>query len=396
MKKSKKLIIAINSSFNAINFRSGLIKALVKLNWDVTIVTPTDKYTEKLASLGCKHIDLKMDNKGTSVLRDLSLLVRLFLILRSEQPSIFMPYTIKPNIYGSLAANLLKIPVINNIAGLGVVFTKKNWLTFLVKTLYKFSLRKSKRIFFQNRNDFDEFIQNGLVRRHQCEVLPGSGVDLKYFAPNVLRDLKTDNTHININKKSSVEREDGFVFLMVARLIWEKGFREFVDAARVIIKEEPNTKFQILGFHALGPGAEYVENSSSVDEKIINSWVSESLIEFLGGTDDVRPFLMDCDCMVLPSYYREGTPKALLEAAAMARPIITTDWIGCRDIVDHGVNGFLCPARNYKVLADLMLKIIQLPKLQRDMMGQKSREKVEREYDENIVIKRYLQAVNNT
>ena len=122
---------------------------------------------------------------------------------------------------------------------------------------------------------------------------------------------------------------------------------------------------------------------ANVDEKIINSWVSEGLIEFLGFTEDVRPFLMDCDCMVLPSYYREGTPKALLEAAAMARPIITTDWIGCRDVVDHGVNGFLCPARNYKVLADQMLKIIQLPKLQRDKMGQKSREKVEREYDEN-------------
>ena len=174
---------------------------------------------------------------------------------------------------------------------------------------------------------------------------------------------------------------------MVARLIWEKGFGDFVDAARVIIKEEPNTKFQILGFVD-------VKNSSSIDEKIINSWVSEGLIEFLGFTEDVRPFLMDCDCVVLPSYYGEGTPKALLEAAAMARPIITTDWIGCRDVVDHGVNGFLCPARNYKVLADLMLKIIQLPKLQRDMMGQKSREKVEREYDENIVIKRYLQAAN--
>ena len=122
--------MAINSSFNAINFRSGLIKALVKLNWDVTIVAPTDQYTEKIASLGCKHIDLKMDNKGTSVLRDLSLLVKLFVILRSERPSVFLPYTIKPNIYGSLAASILQIPVINNIAGLGVVFTKKNWLTY--------------------------------------------------------------------------------------------------------------------------------------------------------------------------------------------------------------------------------------------------------------------------
>lgn len=377
----RKLVIALNTSWNAINFRSGLIKSLIHSGWEVTILAPRDKYSVELGYLGCKYLELKIDAKGKSPLRDLSLFLRFYSILKKDRPSALLTYTIKPTIYGSLAANVLGIPVVNNIAGLGTIFVQDNLLTFLVKFLYKVALRKSHKIFFQNSQDYDEFKLNAIIADQNCAVLPGSGVDLKYFN-------KGKYQHEMMEKDGLYESRirGKFTFLMVARLLWEKGVQEYIDAIRLIHKKYPDVKFQYLGFID-------VENHSSVSKEMLDSWIAEGLIEFLGSTDDVRPYLSACDCIVLPSFYREGTPRSLLEAAAMSVPIITTDWIGCRDVVDDGVNGFLCPARDSSSLSHQMLKMIALTDKELNLMGQKSREKAENQFDERIVVNQYFEAL---
>ena len=378
--KKKNLVIALNSSWNAINFRSGLIKALRKEGWDICVLAPRDEYSSQLEGLGCKYVELKIDAKGKSIFRDIFLILRFYLILRAQRPSALLTYTIKPTIYGSLVARLLGIPVVNNIAGLGAVFVRNNFLTSLVVFLYKISLRKSHQIFFQNSNDYEEFKLRSIISDKNCSVLPGSGVDLNLFNKDSYAEQLRDAHGSNETK------EGQFIFLMVARLLWEKGVQEFIDAIRLVRRQNPHVKFQYLGFVD-------VENDFSVSREDLDSWVEEGLIEFLGSTDDVRPYLFDCDCVVLPSYYREGTPRALIEAAAMSVPIITTDWVGCRDVVDHGVNGYLCRARDARSLSEQMFKMIRLTPEALSVMSQRSREKAEKQFDEKFVINAYVDAL---
>lgn len=396
---SRKLVISINAAWNIYNFRSGLIRALVEAGYEVVAAAPFDDYAPRLAALGCRYVALPMDNKGTSPLRDLILLWCFWRLLQREQPAALLGYTIKPNVYGSIAAHALGIPVINNIAGLGTVFIRGGWLAWVVKLLYRLALSRSRRVFFQNDEDRTIFLRQRLVRSEQTGLLPGSGVDLQHFASVPLRAADSvGSTEAGHKVKAGpllvlppAEHEDQgiapFCFLLVARLFWDKGVGEFVEAARRVRKLAPNARFQLLGFLE-------VQNPAAIDRATVDEWVSEGVVEYLGATDDVRPFLAAADCVVLPSYYMEGTPRSLLEAAAMARPIITTDWVGCRNVVDDGVNGMLCRVRDAGDLADRMLAMAGLPQAQRAAMGAAGRAKVEREFDERIVIGKYLLELN--
>lgn len=370
---SRKVVIAINTAWNLYNFRAGLIHALVEAGYEVVAVAPYDDYAPRLAALGCRYVPLPMDNKGTSPLRDLMLLWRFWRLLRSERPAAFLGYTVKPNVYGSIAAHLLGIQVINNIAGLGTAFVRGGWLAWVVKALYRRALSRSRCVFFQNDEDRAQFLREGLVRTEQTALLPGSGVDLQRFVPAPARsaDAGTDQTIAPL------------CFLLIARLFWDKGVGEFVEAARRVRKLVPHARFQLLGFLE-------VQNPAAIDRAAVDAWVAEGVVEYLGATDDVRPFIAAADCVVLPSYYMEGTPRSLLEAAAMARPIITTDWVGCRNVVNDGVNGLLCRVRDADDLADKMLAMIRLSPAQRGAMGAAGRARVEREFDEKIVISAYL------
>jgi glycosyltransferase involved in cell wall biosynthesis len=368
--QSLKVLISVNTAWNLINFRSGLIRGFQDAGYEVVTVAPPDDHVPRLRELGCSFIPLAMDNKGTHPGRDLLLLWRFWRLLHKERPDVYLGYTVKPNIYGSLAAHALGIPVINNVAGLGAVFIKHNWLTRLVKGLYRYALSRSVKVFFQNEDDRRLFTEGGLVRADITDRLPGSGIDLTRFSAAPLADAPGRN---------------GLRFLLIARMLWDKGVGEYVEAARRVRQNHPDAEFFLLGFLD-------VQNPAAIPRDQMEKWVAEGAIHYLGTADDVRPHIADADCIVLPSY-REGVPRTLLEAAAMARPIITTDAVGCREVVDDGVNGYLCKPRDIEDLAAKVQQMIGLSEEERSRMGRMGREKVEREFDEQIVIRKYLEIV---
>ena len=364
---NRKILICLNAAWNLVNFRAGLIRSLIANGYEVVAVAPSDEYAPRLEKLGCRYVPLPMDSKGTHPGRDMQLLWRFLRLLRRERPDVFLGYTVKPNIYGSLAAHALGIPVVNNIAGLGTAFMKDGWLTRLVRLLYRLAFARSRRVFFQNDDDQQAFVEAGLVRCGQADRLPGSGIDLQGFSqvPNPSREGRK------------------FRFLLVARMLWDKGVGEYVEAARLVRRKFPNVEFYLLGFLD-------VQNPAAISREQMDAWVAERAVYYLGATDDVRPHIAAADCIVLPSYYREGVPRTLLEAAAIGRPIITTNAVGCREVVEDGVNGFLCRPRDDADLAEKLERMITLSPEARAKMGRSGREKMEREFDERIVIDRYL------
>jgi glycosyltransferase involved in cell wall biosynthesis len=282
-----------------------------------------------------------------------------------------MGFTVKPNVYGSLAAHSLGIPVLNNIAGLGAAFAERGWLNWLVRQLYRRALVRSAVVFFQNPEDRDQFVQDGLVRAEISRLLPGSGVDISHFSPRP-RPLRSG---------------EETVFLMIARMLWTKGVYEYVSAARTVRRRFPNVRFQILGI--IDEAAK-----GAVSRKDIEGWVEEGVIEFLGAEDDVRPYIESADCVVLPTFYREGTPRSLLEGAAMGRPLIATNVPGCREVVKDGINGFQVTPRDAEALANAMIKLAELPSEQRTSLAGASRRIAENQFDERLVIDHYLAALS--
>lgn len=368
---NKKIVISINTAWNIYNFRAGLIKALQHQGYQVVAVAPGDEYVPRLRQLGCRFISIPMDGNGTHPGRDFSLFLQYLRILRAEKPMAYLGYTVKPNVYGSMAAHMLRIPVINNIAGLGTTFINSSFLTRVVRTLYRVALSRSRRIFFQNADDQALFINTGLVRGDRTDRVPGSGMDLAHFSP--VPPLPLEGRP--------------FAFLLVSRMLKDKGVEEFAEAARRVRRDFPRTEFQLLG-------PVDAANANSVPMERIRGWESEGLVRYLGKTDDVRPFLSQADCVVLPSY-REGVPRSLLEAAAMARPIIATDVAGCRDVVQHDVNGLLCKEKDAGDLAGKMMQMLRLEPARRLEMGRAGRRKVEQEFDEKLVIQKYLNMIGD-
>ena len=365
-----KVALASNTAWYLWKFRLSLAQALRAAGHEVVAVAPRDGYAPKLAEAGIRFVDVPMDNAGTSPARDLLFLFRLLRLLRRERPGVYLGYTIKPNVYGGLACRWLGIPSIHNVSGLGTAFMKRGALSWIACLLYRTGLGRSTRVFFQNNEDRNEFVGLGLVPATVAAVLPGSGVDLDRFSP----------------RGGTSEGNPGPVrFILFARLIWDKGIGEYVAAARQLQKEDLAAEFQLAGFLD-------VKNRTAVSRTDVDSWVREGVIEYLGDADDVRPWIARTDCVVLPSY-REGTPRSLLEAASMAKPVIAADAPGCRNAVKDGVSGFLCRVRDADDLADKMRRMANLTPEERAAMGRAGRAKMEREYDERIVIDRYLDDV---
>jgi glycosyltransferase involved in cell wall biosynthesis len=365
----RKAVLSVNASWNVVNFRSGLIRGLRREGLEVVVVAPRDSSSPALDRLGVSYIPIEMDNQGTSPPRDLRLLRDYWRILGRIRPDVFLGYTAKPNIYGSLAARSLGIPVINNVAGLGTAFIKRGWMERVVRRLYTHAFRRSSTIFFQNDTDREMFVDAGIVAADRTRLLPGSGIDLSHFRP------------------VPVARGDGagLRFLLVARLLWDKGVREFVEAARLVKRSRPDAQFQLLGFLD-------VANRTAIPRAAVDAWVQEGVVDYLGTADDVRPAMAAADCVVLPSY-REGLPRVLLEAGAMAKPVIATDVPGCHHVVDEGVNGLLCAVRDPVSLSQAMLRMIALSGRERAAMGYAGREMVENRFDEKLVVERYLEAI---
>ena len=363
------LVISINASWNVMNFRRGLVEALREQGWRVVALTPTDEWSQRLAEIGAEHVPLNIDSSSLAPLRDLALLWRYRRTLKRLKPDVFLGYTAKPNVWGSLAAHSLGIPVINNVSGLGTAFIEPGPLKQIVSALYRLALRRSAVVFFQNPEDRELFLSDGLVRPQQALLLPGSGINLERFRPPETRP------------------HGPFTFLLIGRLLWQKGVCEYVEAARIVRRKRPDVRFQLLGFVD-------APNRSAVAREEVAAWQEEGLIDYLGSTEDVRPHLAAADCLVLPSW-REGLPRSLLEGAAMALPLIATDVPGCRHIVEHQVNGLLCAPRDAAALAQAMVRVIGMSEAERRAMGTAGRARVEREFAERTVNDAYLKAVSN-
>lgn len=363
-----KLLLTANTSFKLANFRAGLLRALREDGHELVALVPEDSHTETLHALGCRVRRLRMDNKGTSPLRDGALALRLWRVFAAERPDAICGFTIKNNIYGALAARRLGIPFLPNVTGLGTAFIHDGLVNRVVKRLYRRAFGPLPAVFFQNPDDRALFEAERMIRPDQVRMLPGSGIDLAAFAPAPLPG-----------------RGGGLRFLLVARLLRDKGVNEFVEAARRLRAEGLNARFQLLG--PLGAA-----NQTAIDAGTLRGWVAEGVVEYLGETRDVRPFVAAAHCVVLPSY-REGTPRTLLEAAAMARPIVTTDAPGCRETVLAERSGLLCRVRDARDLAAAMARIAAMDDAALTDMGRAGRAHVEARFDEALVIAAYRAAL---
>lgn len=363
----RTIVLSINATWNIVNFRLGLIRRLLAEGYRVVALAPPDEHVATLIAMGVEHVPIAIDSKGLSPLGDLRLLAAYRRALTRLRPAAYLGWTIKPNVWGSLAAHSLGIAVVNNISGLGTAFIRQGPLTHLVRLLYRAALARSATVFFQNRHDCDLFVGQQLVRAERTALLPGSGINLTDFAP--------------------VEAREGeaFTFLMVARLLRDKGVIEFAEAARLVRAERPDVDFQLLGFLD-------VANRTAVDRATVERWQRNGVLAYLGDTNDVRPFLAAADAVVLPSY-REGMPRSLLEGAAMGKPLIATDVPGCTEIARAGENALLCAVRDARSLADAMLAMLALDPAERAAMGRRSRAIAEEEFDTRVVEDRYLEAI---
>lgn len=362
-----KVAIVLNTSWNIYNFRMGLIKALREDGHEIHTIAPVDDYTSFLVESGCVHHAVKMDSRGANPLKDLALTFELFSIYRRLRPDVILHFTIKPNVYGTLAASLLRIPTINNVCGLGTIFLKKGVTSRVAKWLYRASFRFATKVFFQNSDDRAIFLEERLIAPDIADLVPGSGIDLTRFQPVEFKRNKT------------------FTFLLVSRLITDKGILEFVEAIRQLRSEGIDARFQVLG-------AKDPNHKRGIATEVIESWISNNTIEYLGTTKDVRPFMEQADCVVLPSY-REGTPRTLLEAASLGKPIVTTDVPGCHHVVQHEYNGLLCTVKSPEDLASKMRQMATSPDETLLTFGRNGRKKMEAEFDEARVIQKYREGL---
>jgi glycosyltransferase involved in cell wall biosynthesis len=308
-----------------------------------------------------------MQRSGINPIGDTYYFCQLALVLYRENPDFFLGFTIKPNIYGSLACRLLGLRSIPNISGLGTVFLGTSRVRKAVEFMYRVAFRRCNPIFFQNADDRAHFLSENIVGAEQTRMLPGSGVDLERFSPCAL--------------------PDSTAFLMVARLIGDKGVREYVEAAKKVANIYPEAEFSLLGEIDN-------ENRSAIGADELKGWVEEGAIRYLGSTRDIRPFIRKSTAIVLPSY-REGLPRTLLEGAAMGRPLIGTDVPGCREVVREGITGYLCRPRDVDSLADAMCRFASTSHAQRIKMGAQARQMVEAEFDEIFVIRAYLDVIED-
>ena len=367
---SLRITLVCNTAWAIYTYRQGLIRELVARGVEVTVLAPHDRTFDLLGAMGCHCIELPVASKGTSPRDDLRTLWALYRHYRTIRPHIVFHYTIKPNIYGSIAAKLAGVDSVAVTTGLGYVFIQHSRAAQVAKKLYRFAFRFPREVWFLNSDDQAAFVdQKLLVHPERARLLHGEGVDLEQFAFTPLPD------------------KANFDFVLIGRLLWDKGVGEYVEAARSLRARYPQARFRLLG--PVG-----VDNPSAITREEVAAWEHEGVIEYLGEAHDVRPFIAAADCVVLPSY-REGVPRTLMEASAMGRPIVATDVPGCREVVADGVNGLLCEVRNAESLAARLAQMLDMSGVARRAMGERGRQKVAAEFDERVVVERYKDLVRN-
>lgn len=363
----KHILLVGNTAWSMYNFRRNLMQHLVKLGYKVSVLAPSEAdFDEKMRAIGVDFYDLPLSAKGTNPISDLALIWRIKNYIKRLKPDFAFFYTIKPNIYGGFAARWCGLPFIPVTTGLGYTFIVDNWVSKLARRLYKMSFKGADKVWFLNDDDKNDFLKYRLLPEEKTFILKGEGVDIERFSVAEM-PVKTS-------------------FLLMARMLWDKGVGEFVEAARILKKEYPEAEFNLLGFLN-------AENPAAISEEQIRAWEKEGVVNYIGVTKDVRPFIKDTTALVLPSY-REGIPISLLEAASMGRIIVTTNAVGCRNAVDDGINGFLVPVKDHVALADAMRKVIEMSYKDRLAMGLAGRKKVENEFADELVLNVYEEVLN--
>jgi len=368
MNDNKRIILASNACWQLFNFRKNTIKKLLSSGYDVIVIAPYDDCTKKLELFGCKFYPISLNSSGRSPFKDIGTFFRLIYLYKKLKPDLVLNFTPKINIYSTLASTFLKVKCINNIAGLGTAFIENGLASQLVGFLYMISQPLASVVFFQNREDMDLFNKKSWVKKEKSIRIMGSGVDLDHF------------------KVIDAPDDDIVRFLYVGRILKEKGVLDLINASRLLKQNHNNFELQILG---------WVDSDKSDQIKLndILSFEKEGIVNYLGYHTNVADFIAVADCIVLPSYYREGVPRSLLEAAAMGKPIITTNTIGCRETIDDELNGYICRIKDPDDLAEKMELIINMSHEERVSMGHKGRDKIEKEFDEKYVIEEYLKAI---
>jgi glycosyltransferase involved in cell wall biosynthesis len=296
----------------------------------------------------------------------LGFLYRIYKFLKEIKPEIVYTFTIRPNIFGSLVAGWIQIPTVSNITGIGPLFENQSFVYRIARGFYHFAMKKNQRIFFQNAMDMNLFLNHNYCLPQQAKLLPGSGVDVEKFTP------------VAVEKSSN-----NFVFLMISRLIKDKGVLEYVEAARKVKQKFPQAQFQLLG-----PFWTQNLKSNTITKENVKGWVDEQIIDYLGYTYDVRPYIAASDCIVLPSY-REGNANVLMQGASMEKPLLASDVVGCNNLVVDGETGFLFEVKNVDDLANKMEKMLQLSLPERQTMGQKGRAFMKQHYNKTVVLEAY-------
>ncbi len=365
---SARILLTANSAWGIAHFRRPLIRALAARGHELVVLAPPDDSVRLLAELGCRFLPLEMDQKGLSPRADLALARRFRRHYRTLAPDWVLSWTIKNNIWGAFAAREAGVPFLPNVSGLGTAFLSGGPLRLIAETLYARAFRHLEHVFFQNPEDRALFLARGLVRESQARLVPGSGVDLTHFQPAPMPPADAPPA-----------------FLFIGRLIRDKGLCEYVEAARRVRRQVPGARFRILG--ALG-----VANRGAIAAETMEAWLREGHVEHLGVAEDVRPHIAAASCVVLPSY-REGAPRALIEASAMARPVIASDVPGCRSVVADGTTGILCRVRDAAALAEACLAFLAMPAEAQAAMGLAGRRRMEALYDERLVVGAYLAAL---
>lgn len=362
----KILMIAPKTS-TFINFRGDLMKAISNKGNEIVAVCPETGFEKTLKELGARCVCINLKKTSTTIFDNLKYLKDLIKVIESEKPDKIFAYTIKPVIFGSIAGKRAKVKEIYSmVTGLGYVYAVDTFKTKILRIIcgigYKLAFKYNTKVIFQNKDDKEEFIRRKYLKEEKCEVVDGSGVNLERF------------------KRNELPKEN--VFLMVSRILKQKGVKEYFEAAKIVKEKYPSAEFLYVGAEDKTQAALKLEE--------VQDYIDNKIVNYCGETSDVPSYIKKCSVFVLPSYYREGVPRTLLEALAMGRPIITTETIGCKETVVDGQNGFFVPIKDSKALADKMIYMIEhRDKLQE--MSDKSFEYCKKRFDVNIINKKMLE-----
>ena len=359
---NSSIIFSANTSWYLFNFRQNTLQSFIDDGYKVFCFCPKDDYTKQLQEIGCIWIPLDMDNQGFNPFKDIKLFFSFIMTYIKIKPLAAFHFTIKNNIYGTMASFLLKIPSINNISGLGTAFIHKSLKHKVARTLYQLALPLSSKVFCQNTDDFNFILHNNFVRESRLELLPGSGVDLERFK------YKIEDSN----------KDSPFVFIYSGRFLYDKGLNELITAFNQLDQSHKKSELWLIGFQDS-------KNVSAIHYSTIKQWSLMQNISILEPSNKIENILGQAHCFVLPSY-REGMPRSILEACAMQLPIICTDVPGCREIVTNELNGLLCQPKDSHSLMLAMKRMIDLSRIQRSNMGKNGREIVKKSFSERVVI----------